>query len=157
MSENLPNLYPSCCIPAVQVQSQRLHPRPILHLWGFPWNPSGRPSKGSSRLQYAGTWRDTSTSLEARRNFSIIKTQHKNSFTISSRCRFPIISVNSDLLIHVHLPREEFFEAVQFFAKVLFDHSKQRNFKILQLGLERGELSRLLHGGVTQHTWVQLL
>lgn len=77
MSENLTNLYLSCCIPAVQVQSQKLHPRPILHLWGFLWNPSGRPSKGSSKHQCAGTWRDTSTSLEARRNFSIIKTQQK--------------------------------------------------------------------------------
>lgn len=58
-----------------------------------------------------------------------------------------MIGVKTDLLIHIHLPREEFLKAVQFFAKVLFDHSKQRNFKILQLGLERGELSSLLQCG----------
>lgn len=57
---------------------------------------------------------------------------------------FLMIRVKTNLLIHIHLPREEFLEAVQFFAKVLFDHSKQRNFKVLQLGLERGELSSLL-------------
>lgn len=50
----------------------------------------------------------------------------------------------ADLLIHIHLPREELFEAVQLLAKVFFDHSKQRDLYVLQLGLQRGELSSLL-------------
>lgn len=52
--------------------------------------------------------------------------------------------MKTDLLIQVHLPREELFEAVQLLAKVFFDHSKQRDLNVLQLGLQRGELSSLL-------------
>lgn len=50
----------------------------------------------------------------------------------------------TDLLIQVHLPREELFEAVQLLAEVFFHHSKQRDLNVLQLGLERGELSSFL-------------
>lgn len=50
----------------------------------------------------------------------------------------------TDLLIQVHLPREELFEAVQLLAEVFFHHSKQGDLNVLQLGLQRGELSSLL-------------
>lgn len=50
----------------------------------------------------------------------------------------------TDLLIQVHLPREELFEGVQLLAEVFFHHSKQRDFNVLQLGLQRGKLSSLL-------------
>lgn len=50
----------------------------------------------------------------------------------------------ADLQVHVDLPREELFEVVQLLAKVFFNHSKQRHLKVLQLGLQRGELSSLL-------------
>lgn len=55
-----------------------------------------------------------------------------------------VFLVKTNLLIQVHLPREELFEAVQLLAKVFFDHSKQRDLNVLQLGLQRGELSSLL-------------
>lgn len=50
----------------------------------------------------------------------------------------------TDLLIQVHLPREELFERVQLLAEVFFHHSKQRDLNVLQLGLQRGKLSSLL-------------
>lgn len=53
----------------------------------------------------------------------------------------------ADLLIHVDLPREVLLEAVQLLAKVFFDHGKQRDLKVLQLGLQRGQLSSLLQRG----------
>lgn len=54
----------------------------------------------------------------------------------------------TDLLVHIHLPREKLFEAVQLFAKVFFDHSKQRDLKVLETGLQRGELSSFLVGWI---------
>lgn len=47
-------------------------------------------------------------------------------------------------LIHVDLPREALLEAVQLLANVFFDHGKQRDLKVQQLGLQRGQLSSLL-------------
>lgn len=57
----------------------------------------------------------------------------------------------TDLLIQVHFPSEELFEAVQLLAEVFFYHSKQRDLNVLQLGLQRGELSSLLMAEESDH------
>lgn len=49
-----------------------------------------------------------------------------------------------DLLIHVDPPSEVLLETVQLLANVFFNHGKERDFKVLQLGLQRGQLSSLL-------------
>lgn len=54
--------------------------------------------------------------------------------------------VKADRLIHVDLPREVLLEAVQLLAEVFLYHGEQRDFKILQLVLQRGQLSGLLEG-----------
>lgn len=45
------------------------------------------------------------------------------------------VFAKADLVIHIDLSREVLLEAVQLLAKVFFDHGKQRNLKVLQLGL----------------------
>lgn len=52
--------------------------------------------------------------------------------------------VKADLQIHVDFPSEGLLEAIQLFANVFFYHGKQRDFKVLQLGLQRGQLSSFL-------------
>lgn len=133
-------------LPDLQVRWRKPHPEQVLHPWDFPRSPSCRPARGSSTHQYAGTWRETSTSLGGHRNFSAGRRNYQEFALLLSLWMgcFYWRRGGTDLLIQVHLPREELFERVQLLAEVFFHHSKQRDLNVLQLGLQRGKLSSLL-------------
>lgn len=140
-----------CCtmpfLPAVHDRWQRRLQAQSLHQECCPWSHFWRPSGRSATLQLAGSRGDPSSAHGAHRNASAEHTDQQAfdwTHLKASPLRWEGCPKKTDLLIQEDLPLEIRSEVLDFGTNVLLHHSVQRDPKLIQLGLQRGQLCSLL-------------